>query len=92
VLEAMAMARPVVATDAAWSGIDAEPERDLLVRDDAAAFAAGVCAVLEDPALGTRLAESGRRQVESRYAWSAQLAKLDGWLGLGAADPKVEAA
>lgn len=92
VLEAMAMARPVVATDAAWSGIDAEPERDLLVRDDAAAFAAGVCAVLEDPALGTRLSESGRRQVESRYAWSAQLAKLDGWLGLGAADPKVEAA
>lgn len=92
VLEAMALARPVVATEAAWSGIDAEPERDLLVRSDAESFAAAVCAVLDDPALGARLAGNARQQVESRYAWPAQLAKLDAWLGLGAADSKVEAA
>lgn len=92
VLEAMALARPVVATEAAWSGIDAEPERDLLVRSDAESFAVAVCAVLDDPALGARLAGNARQQMENRYAWPAQLAKLDAWLGLGAADSKVEAA
>jgi len=71
VLEAMAMARPVVASPQAFEGIDAEPGRDLIVADGSAAQAAAVCDLLDDPA---------RRQVETRYAWDARLAPLDAML------------
>lgn len=82
ILEAMAMARPVVATAAAFSGIDAEPGRDLLVRDDEPAFAAGVVDVASNADLAAGLASNARRCVEQRYAWPSQLARLDKYLGL----------
>jgi sugar transferase (PEP-CTERM/EpsH1 system associated) len=82
VLEAMAMARPVVATTAAWSGIEAEPGRDLVVRDQPDAFAAAVVALAGDTEQARRLGTNARRLVERCYAWNAQLAKLDAWLGL----------
>jgi len=73
VLEAMAMARPVVASPAAFEGIEAVPGRDLLVADDAAATAAAVRRLLEAPgAIGA----AARRQMEQHYRWSARLAPL----------------
>jgi sugar transferase (PEP-CTERM/EpsH1 system associated) len=78
VLEAMAMARPVVATPQAFSGIDALPGRDLLLAEDAAGFAAAVSAILDGhhPGLGA----AARAVVERRYAWSTALAGLDALL------------
>jgi sugar transferase (PEP-CTERM/EpsH1 system associated) len=75
VLEAMAMARPVVASPQAFEGVRACAGRDLLVADGAAATAAAVAAVLDGAHPG--LAASGRRAVEVGYAWSATLARLD---------------
>jgi polysaccharide biosynthesis protein PslH len=49
VLEAMAMARPVVASPAAFEGIEAEPGRHLIVADGAAATAEAVRLLLEAP-------------------------------------------
>lgn len=75
VLEAMAMARPVVATPQAFEGIDARPARDLLVAaDQPAAFAAAVAAVLDGqhPGLGA----AARAAMQRRYAWGATLAGL----------------
>ncbi|TMJ19061.1 MAG: TIGR03087 family PEP-CTERM/XrtA system glycosyltransferase [Alphaproteobacteria bacterium] len=73
VLEAMAMARPVVASPAAFEGIEAEPGRHLLVADGAAATAAAVRRLLEAPgALGA----AARDHVERHYRWSARLAPL----------------
>jgi sugar transferase (PEP-CTERM/EpsH1 system associated) len=73
VLEAMAMARPVVASSAAFEGIEAMPGRDLLVADDAAATAAAVNRLLEAPgAIGA----AARRQMERCYRWEARLAPL----------------
>ncbi|MET0364615.1 MAG: TIGR03087 family PEP-CTERM/XrtA system glycosyltransferase, partial [Sphingobium sp.] len=82
VLEAMAMARPVVASTAAAEGIDAQDERDFLVAADAVEEAAKVSALLSDPERAQALGLAGRRRVEERYSWDAELAPL-GHLVLG---------
>jgi sugar transferase (PEP-CTERM/EpsH1 system associated) len=78
VLEAMAMARPVLATPQAFEGLRATPGRDLLVGADAASLAALATDVLagRHPALGA----AGRALVEQAYAWDATLAGLDALL------------
>ncbi|MFT3967855.1 MAG: TIGR03087 family PEP-CTERM/XrtA system glycosyltransferase [Sphingobium sp.] len=76
VLEAMAMARPVVASAAAAEGIDAVAGRDMLVAADAAGEARLVISILSDPARGRELGDAARRRVEQRYSWDAQLAPL----------------
>ncbi len=82
VLEAMAMARPVVASAAAAEGID--HAGTIRVAETAAAFAAEVIALLEAPEDAARLGESARAQVIRRYGWDARLAPLDALLGLSA--------
>jgi sugar transferase (PEP-CTERM/EpsH1 system associated) len=77
VLEALAMARPLVSTSLACEGLDLEPGRDLLVADDPMRFAAAVIRVLEDKDLATRLGAAGRKAVESRYGWDACGARLE---------------
>jgi sugar transferase (PEP-CTERM/EpsH1 system associated) len=75
VLEAMAMARPVVASPQAFEGVAAEPGRDLLVAEGAAAMAASVAEVLagHHPALP----RAARAAMEASYAWEAALGRLD---------------
>jgi len=75
VLEAMAMALPVVATPDAFEGVRATPGRDLLVADGAPAMAAAIAAVLDGqhPGLGA----AARRAVLGTYGWPATLARLD---------------
>ncbi len=82
VLEAMAMARPVVASAAAAEGID--HAGTIRVAETAAAFAAEVIALLEAPEDAASLGESARAQVIRRYGWDARLAPLDALLGLSA--------
>jgi len=69
VLEALAMARPVVTTALGAEGLGASPERHLLVADGADRFAAALARVLDDPALGARLGAEGRALVEARFDW-----------------------
>jgi sugar transferase (PEP-CTERM/EpsH1 system associated) len=75
VLEAMAMARPVVATPAAFEGVRATPGRDLLVAEGVEAFAAAVAAVLDGahPGLGT----AARAAVAAAHDWATTLKRLD---------------
>ncbi len=80
VLEAMAMARPMVASVAAAEGID--HGGTLRVADDAADHAAQIGAVLRDPAAAAALGKAARAQVLTRYDWQARLAPLDALLGL----------
>jgi glycosyltransferase involved in cell wall biosynthesis len=77
ILEAMAMARPVVSTSLGAEGIEAEPGRHLLLADDAAGFAAAVGKVLDDAALGRRLGSEGRALVEARYSWALAARRLE---------------
>jgi sugar transferase (PEP-CTERM/EpsH1 system associated) len=78
VLEAMAMARPIVASPAAAEGID--HDGCLKVAQDASDFAAAVSALLDDPAAARSLGERARARVQRRYGWTAQLAPLDALL------------
>jgi len=78
ILEAMAMGVPVVTSSAAAGGVDAEPERHLLVADTADEIAAAVLRIVENPAERARLAESGRARMLSHHAWAASMKRLDG--------------
>jgi sugar transferase (PEP-CTERM/EpsH1 system associated) len=77
ILEAMAMARPVVSTTLGAEGIDVASGRELLLADDPALFAAALRRLLEDPALGARLGAAARTLVEERYAWRASALVLE---------------
>jgi polysaccharide biosynthesis protein PslH len=79
VLEAMAMARPVVASPEAYEGVRAVAGRDLLVSDGAEAMAAAVAQVLTGgmPGLGA----AARTAVLAGHEWNATLARLDDILG-----------
>lgn len=77
VLEAMAMARPVIASAAAAEGIDAVPDRDFLVAADAQAEADAAIALLSDAARAEALGKAGRARVEARYSWQVALAPLE---------------
>ncbi len=76
VLEAMAMARPVVASPQAAEGIDACHGEHLLVARDPEAEARAVLGLLADPALAAALGMTARQRVEQRYDWSTTLAPL----------------
>jgi glycosyltransferase involved in cell wall biosynthesis len=71
VLEALAMARPVVTTSVGAEGLGATPGRDLLIADRADDFAAAIRRVLDDPAFAARLGSAGRALVSARFDWSA---------------------
>jgi sugar transferase (PEP-CTERM/EpsH1 system associated) len=90
VLEAMAAGRPLVATSAALDGVGAEPGRDLLVADDAQAFAAAVADVLcgrAPPGLGA----SARAFALAHHQWSEVLAPLDALIARAASGQSAEA-
>ena len=80
VLEAMAMARPVVASVAAAEGID--HGGTLRVAGDAAAHVAAIGALLDDPDAAAALGAAARARVIARFDWTARLAPLDTLLGL----------
>ena len=82
VLEAMAMARPVVASPAAYEGIEAEPGRDLLVADGAEAQADAISGLLADPERAGAMGRAARLRMERAYRWEARLAPLGEMAGL----------
>lgn len=83
-LEAMAMARPVVASAAAATGIEASPGEHMFVADGAAAMADAVCQVFDDQAAAAKMGNAARAQMIARYGWDARLAPLGELLGLPA--------
>jgi polysaccharide biosynthesis protein PslH len=82
VLEAMAMAKPVVASQAAALGIDAPAGRDLLVADTAVEQAAEVLKLLSDKPRAIALGSAARARIVERYSWDATLARLPELLGM----------
>jgi len=83
VLEAMAMARPVVASSAAAEGID--HGGTITVGATAADLVEAVTLMLSDRASAAELGQDARARVIARYGWDARLAPLDALLGLPAA-------
>ena len=75
VLEAMAMARPVIVSPQALEGIEAMPGRELVLADGAAAFIAAVQALLAAP--DATLGDAARARVEHQYSWPSNLARIE---------------
>ena len=84
ILEAMAMAKPVVASPAAAEGIDAGADDGLIVAQDWAAQADEVLALLANPARAKAAGRAARTRMITRYGWDARLAGLGAMLGFGA--------
>jgi len=69
ILDAWAWGLPIVSTTIGAEGLQARHEENILLADDAPAFAQAVIDVLRQPALAERLATAGRATVESEYDW-----------------------
>jgi sugar transferase (PEP-CTERM/EpsH1 system associated) len=82
VLEAMAMARPVVASPAAAEGIDAVSGEEIVIADGPYAQAEAVSTLLLTPSQAHAIGLAARARVEARYSWEARLAGLPKILGL----------
>ena len=81
VLEAMAMAKPIVATEQAFEGIDAAPGHDMVVTNDHPdEFADAVVDLWNKPDKAEDMGKCARKVVEDRYDWNARLEDLNGML------------
>lgn len=80
ILEAMAMARPVVAARSCVEAIDAAAGEELLAADGVDDYVALVNALLRDPRRAGAVGQAGRQRVLGSYSWSAHLARLDAFL------------
>jgi polysaccharide biosynthesis protein PslH len=69
ILEAAASGVPVVSTSIGAEGLEFAPQTEILLRDDAAGFAAAVADLLADRAAARRQAVAARARVEALYDW-----------------------
>jgi len=81
VLEAMAMARPVVASPAAATGID--HGGTIEIGAGVGGMADAVNALIADRVRGVELGKAARQRVIDLYGWDAKLAALDPIMGFG---------
>jgi sugar transferase (PEP-CTERM/EpsH1 system associated) len=82
VLEAMAMARPVLATPQAATGIPARDGFEIVVADGADALVPQALAMLHDPVRAANIGQAARAFVIDQCGWDHVLAPLAGFLGL----------
>jgi sugar transferase (PEP-CTERM/EpsH1 system associated) len=77
VLEAMSMGMAVVASSAAFRGVEAQEGKHALVADEPEDFARSVVSLLEDEDRRRAMGEASRQVMVERYSWEAQVAKLE---------------
>lgn len=68
ILEAAAMAKPVVSTTLGAEGLDLRHGHEILLEDDPRAFAEAVAMLLTDPARASEMGAAARRAVEQAYS------------------------
>lgn len=82
VLEAMAMALPVVLTTGAVTGIGGVDREQFRIADSDDALASAILGLLSDPDAAKAMGSAARRFVIQRMSWAAALAPLPEILGL----------
>lgn len=70
ILDAWAMGKPVVSTTRGCEGLETDDGENILIRDEAGAFADAVVDVLHDEALRHRLGRRARHTAVEFYSWS----------------------
>jgi len=76
-IEAWAAGRAVVSTTIGAEGLPARHDENLLIADDPRSFSDAVSLLLSEPALRTKLGETGRALYESEFTWETAWQKLD---------------
>lgn len=82
VLEAMAMACPVVLSSGAATGIDARSDAHFLIAEDDASFADAMLQISDEPGHARSMGKKARRFVLDNMSWPAMLADLPHVLGI----------
>jgi len=77
ILEAMAMARPVVAAACCVNAIDAVEGEELLAAEEPQDYVEQLSTLLLDSGLAERLGRAARARVLASYSWSAHLSGID---------------
>jgi len=77
VMEAMAMAKPVIVTSDALEGIEAEVGRDCVLANDAQSFAAAACQLVTDTSHNHKIGEAARRRMVECFSWEERLRGFD---------------
>ncbi|WP_116364736.1 TIGR03087 family PEP-CTERM/XrtA system glycosyltransferase [Parahaliea mediterranea] len=80
VLEAMAMARPVLVSSAGLEGITAQDAREVLLAESADDYSRHLTAVIEGRHAG--LGAAARARVRNDYSWDTAFLRLAQWMGL----------
>jgi len=77
IVEAMAMGKAIVSTTLGAEGIEAVPQRDILIENEPAAFADAVNQLLANPDRAAEIGQSARRVAVERYAWRGAAKTLE---------------
>lgn len=77
ILEALAMAKPVISTAIGAEGLSLTNGRDCLIANRPQEFAARVDSLFADPDQQMRLGQNGRALVEQLYGWDAAAERLE---------------
>ncbi|MCY2965566.1 MAG: glycosyltransferase [Planctomycetota bacterium] len=71
IFEAMAMGKPVVSTTLGAEGLDVQPDRDIVLADDAERLSQRIIELLKAPALREEIGTSARNLVEEKFSAEA---------------------
>jgi polysaccharide biosynthesis protein PslH len=82
VLEAMAMARAVVAAKACTQALDVVVGQDLLAAHAAEDYVAALAMLLDDAPRAQAMGQAARRCVQAHYGWEARLRPIDAHLAV----------
>ena len=77
ILEAMAMARPIISTRLGADGFPVHDGIELALADSPADFAIRCAALLGDPAEASEMGERGRAFVEANYSWESIVPRIE---------------
>lgn len=77
VLEAMALATPVVAARQASRALHAVEGRDLLLAEQPHEYADAILSLMDDPQRAATIGAAGRRYVEQHHTWDAAAERLE---------------
>lgn len=80
VLEAMAMARPVIASTACAGPIAAERGSELLAAEIPDDYLSHIDSLLTDPARADAIGQASRQRILTSYSWDAHLSRIDRYL------------
>ncbi|MBD1914967.1 MULTISPECIES: glycosyltransferase [Cyanophyceae] len=87
-LEALSAGVPIVCSSLALEWLSLTPEVCLLSTNTDQDVASALLRLMNDTALGARLAHQGRALVSQHYSWDVSLQGIDQWLNVMASMPK----